>query len=75
MISRFESTDERQERYRDFVTTAIPDAELSLIRAAIQRNQLNGTYRFIDAIEAKIGRRIEARAPGRPRRNAAMAKK
>jgi REP element-mobilizing transposase RayT len=36
---------------------------------------LTGTHRFVDAIEAKIGRRIEARAPGRPQRNAAMAKK
>ena len=54
--------------YRAFVHKGVTENELALIRAAVQRNRLTGSSRFIDAIEAKIGRRIEARGPGRPRK-------
>ncbi len=53
--------------YRAFVREGIRDDELALIRGAVQRNQLTGSPRFIDAIETRIGRRIEARGRGRPR--------
>lgn len=53
--------------YQAFVQGGISDDELTLIRGAVQRNQLTGSRRFVDAIEDKIGRRIEARGRGRPR--------
>jgi putative transposase len=61
---------ERQQRYRDFVLSAIPDGEWELIREAIQRGQLTGQARFIDEVKAIVGRRIEHREQGRPRKRA-----
>jgi putative transposase len=60
--------EERQKRYAQFLCEAIPEGEWSLIRQALQRGQLTGTERFIDEIEQIAGRRIEARAQGRPRK-------
>ena len=57
---------ERAARYRDFVLSAIPAGEWDLIRDAIQRGQLTGQSRFIDEVEAIVGRRIEHRKQGRP---------
>jgi len=54
-------------KYRAFVQEGVTEDELALIRSAVQRNQLTGSSRFIGAIEAKIGRRIEARGRGRPK--------
>ena len=59
---------ERQKRYAQFLREAIPAGEWSLIREALQRGQLTGSQRFIDEIEQVVGRRIEHRAPGRPRK-------
>lgn len=56
----------REERYRAFLHAAIPDGEWTLIREAVQRGQLTGRERFVDQVEAILGRRIEKRAPGRP---------
>ena len=53
-------------RYREFVRKGVPQDELSTIRAAVQRNQLTGSSHFMEAIEAKTGRRIESRSRGRP---------
>jgi hypothetical protein len=61
--------DERAMRYREFVQSAIPAGEWALIREALQRGQLTGTERFCDEIEAIIGRRIENRKQGRPRKD------
>lgn len=58
----------RQERYRRFLFEAIPEDEWTLIRTAVQRGQLTGTQRFVDEVEAILGRRIEHRPPGRPAR-------
>jgi putative transposase len=55
-------------RYRDFVCDAIPVGEWELIREAVQRGQLTGTARFVNEVEGIIGRRIEQRRPGRPKR-------
>jgi len=63
------SKDERAMRYREFVQSAIPAGEWELIREALQREQLTGTKRFCDEIEAIIGRRIENRKQGRPRKD------
>jgi putative transposase len=59
---------ERQVRYRDFVAEGVSASELRLIRQAVQRNQLTGSDRFAELIASKVGRRIEARGPGRPRK-------
>jgi hypothetical protein len=61
--------DERAMRYREFVQSAIPAGEWELIREALQREQLTGTERFSDEIETIIGRRIENRKQGRPRKD------
>ena len=57
---------ERQTRYRSWVASDIPETEAPLIRQAVQRGQLTGSSRFISAIEARIGRRVESRGRGRP---------
>jgi putative transposase len=62
---------ERQKQYAQFLRQAIPEGEWNLIREALQRAQLTGTRRFIDEIEQIVGRRIEHRAPGRPRKEKA----
>ena len=59
---------ERQARYREFVAAGVPAHELRLIRQAVQRNQLTGSSRFAELIASKVGRRVEARGPGRPRK-------
>ncbi len=63
------SDNERAARYRDFVRSAIPTGEWELIRDALQRGQLTGTRRFADEVEVIIGRRIEKRKQGRPRKD------
>ena len=64
-IALGESPDARASAYRDFVASAIPKAELKLIRQAVQRGQLTGGRRFVTEVEAIVGRRIEHRGPGR----------
>ncbi|MFH0960579.1 MAG: hypothetical protein V1897_17970 [Pseudomonadota bacterium] len=56
----------RQEKYRDFVLETILESELDRIRQAVQRGQLTGGDKFIEEIEANVGRRIEFRGRGRP---------
>ena len=60
---------ERAKRYKQFVKGSIPDGEWALIREALQRGQLTGSNRFIEEVERKIGRRIECRGQGRPRKS------
>ena len=57
---------ERARRYRDWVSSGIPEEERRLIREAVQRGQLTGSDRFRNEVEERIGRRIECRGPGRP---------
>lgn len=61
-----ETTQERARRYCDWVASGVPDEEWRLIRDAVQRGQLTGSERFRRDVEARIGRRIECRGPGRP---------
>jgi len=61
-----ETDAERSSRYIDFVSGAIPDAELRLIREAVQCGQLTGSNRFVEEIERIAGIRIEHRGQGRP---------
>jgi putative transposase len=62
------SAAKRQERYRKWMAESVSDEEAELIRQAARRNQLTGGDRFIDEIEKKLGKRIEARGRGRPRK-------
>jgi len=59
---------ERASHYISHVKSALPDDEWVLIRESVQRGQLTGNQRFIKEVETITGRRIECRAPGRPRR-------
>lgn len=56
----------RQKNYRDFVNLAPTIKEARFIGTAVNRNQLTGNNRFVNEVEARIGRRIEHRGPGRP---------
>ncbi|RJG12041.1 transposase [Pseudomonas cavernicola] len=57
---------ERRVSYMGFVTQAIPETELKLIREALQRGQLTGNAKFIEEVERVAGRRVELRGQGRP---------
>lgn len=58
----------RRKEYRDFILGTISDEELEQIRNAVQRGQLTGNDKFVEEIEAKVGKRIEFRGQGRPRK-------
>jgi putative transposase len=58
----------RQQRYRQWMQETQSEAESELIRQAVRRNQLTGNSRFVDAIEKKLGKRIEMRGRGRPKK-------
>jgi putative transposase len=60
------TTEQRQQRYRDFVTQGIPTHQLAFLRTAVQRNQLTGSDAFILQIEQLTGTRVLNRPPGRP---------
>lgn len=59
---------ECEERYARFVKSSISKGELELIRQAIQRNQLTGSEKFIEDVSRKIGRLVEWRGQGRPKK-------
>lgn len=67
-LSLGRSTKERFDAYGAWVKAGLGLDEADLIRTALQRGQLTGTRKFIDEVEARIGRRIELRGRGRPRR-------
>lgn len=55
--------------YKTWLRETIPENELQLIREATQRGGLTGNRMFERAISEKLGRRIELRGPGRPRKS------
>lgn len=57
---------ERREQYRQFLQEAIPQGEWRLIRDAVQRGPLTGAGRFVEKVEAILGKRIERPSRGRP---------
>lgn len=67
------SAQARARRYDRFVREAVPEGEWQVIRDAIQRGQLTGSQRFIDEIETQLGRRIELRGQGRPKKETMVA--
>jgi putative transposase len=60
--------EERAEKYQNWMSEAIPDGEWALMREATQRGQLTGSRTFEQEIAQKIGRRIELRGQGRPKK-------
>lgn len=62
------SAAERARRYKEWTRAAIPDGEWERIRHAIQRGQLTGGERFIALAAQRLGRRVEFRGRGRPRK-------
>jgi putative transposase len=58
----------RREKYQEFMLATISEDEMVRIRGAIQRGQLTGTLKFVEEIEAKMGKRIEFRGQGRPKK-------
>lgn len=65
-LSLASATEERQERYREFVARGIPNDQIKFLRTAVQRNQLTGSDAFIVEIEELTGTRVLNRPPGRP---------
>ncbi len=57
-----------EESYEEFVKGSISKGEWELIRQAVQRGQLTGSSQFIEEVARKIGRRIESRGQGRPKK-------
>jgi putative transposase len=62
-----DDTEKRKKKYAEWVLSAIPEGEWELIRSAAQRGQLTGSSKFYDLMAERLGQRIEARKPGRPR--------
>jgi len=62
------SPEKSRRRYMEYVAGAIPDGEWQLIREAVQRGQLTGDSGFVGDVERIVGRRIERRGRGRPRK-------
>ncbi len=58
----------RRDAYRDFLASGTPDEQRRLIRDAVQRGQLTGNDRFGKDIARMLGRTVEQRGPGRPRK-------
>ncbi len=54
--------------YKKLLQGTIPEYEIKLIREATQRGQLTANSRFANEISDKLGRRIELRGPGRPKK-------
>ncbi len=59
----------RGKKYTKWLRETIPENEWQLIRAATQRGQLTANRKFEQEISKKLGRRIESRGPGRPKKN------
>jgi putative transposase len=62
-------SEEIQRKYGEWMEQPIPHGEWDLIRQAVQRGQLTGTARFVEEIAERVGRRIELRGRGRPRKD------
>lgn len=63
-----ETDEARQRLYREYLTEPISDEEREAIVRPVQRGQLTGGAAFIDVIAERLGRRIEMRGQGRPRK-------
>jgi putative transposase len=62
------SAEEREACYRRWTLDAVDEEELELMRRSIQRGGLTGGSRFVDEVATLLGKRIEPRGPGRPKK-------
>ncbi|MBA3005800.1 MAG: transposase [Proteobacteria bacterium] len=67
-LSLGKTPEEQAKKYQQWLSETIQDGELVLIREATQRGQLTGSRKFEQEISKKIGRRIELRGQGRPKK-------
>lgn len=67
-VSLGDTAEKRQAAYRDWIRSSIPEGEWNLIRTATQHGHLIGSARFKATVERRMGRRLELRKPGRPKR-------
>ncbi len=58
----------RRQKYKEWIEDYIPQHQLDFIRKTVQRGQLTGSTRFQEEIHRKIGRRVECRGRGRPKK-------
>ncbi len=58
----------RTEKYKNWLHETVPEGEWKLIRESSQRGQLTGRRAFSEKIALKLGRRVELRGPGRPKK-------
>ncbi len=68
-LSLGNSPSERADKYRKWLHETVPEGEWKLIREASQRGQLTANVKFEKEISKKLGRRVELRGPGRPKKN------
>lgn len=61
---------EREASYRAWISASVPRGEWDVLRCAVQRGQLTGDRSFVDMIQQQLGRRIDPRGRGRPRKSA-----
>lgn len=59
---------EREARYLQLALNKIDEGELELLRQSIQHGSLTGGNRFVEEVSARLGKRIELRGPGRPKK-------
>lgn len=62
------TVEERQESYRKWTLAAVDEGELALLRKSVQHGGLTGGSRFVDEVAARVGKRVELRPPGRPKK-------
>lgn len=63
-----ETAEERQARYREWTLEAVDAEEMELMRQSIRHGGLTGGSGFVDEVAALVGKRIELRGPGRPKK-------
>ncbi len=68
-MSLGDTAEKRAEAYKTWLRETIPENEWKLIREAAQRGQLTADRKFEREISEKLGRRLESRGPGRPKKN------
>lgn len=68
-LSMGNSVVQRAKNYAAWLKETVPEWELQRIREAVQRGQLIANGSFAQELSEKLGRRLEPRGPGRPRRD------
>jgi len=66
---------ERRQQYVAWVCSGVGEEELRFLRLALERGQLTGDERFRTEVAERIGRRIEFRGRGRPKKRAPSREK